>query len=57
MKFIASNKLLRFVKLPLVDYCLEQKMQCDNVLQATSGQLKKQEQIIWLAGTGLTLKY
>lgn len=59
MKFIGSNKLIRFVKLSLVDYCLEQKTQHGNTLQATLGQLKYSEQIIWLEGTGqsLTLKY
>lgn len=45
MKFICCNKLIRFVKLSLVDYCLEQKMQHDNMLQATLGQLKYSEQI------------
>lgn len=59
MKFIACNKLIRVVKLSLVDDCLEHKMQHDNMLQATLGQLKYSEQMTCLEGIGLslTLKY
>lgn len=57
MKFIASNKLIRVVKLSLVDDYLEHKMQHDNVLETILGQLKSFEQIICLKGTGLSLTF
>lgn len=57
MKFIASDKLIRAVKLSLVDYCLDHKMQHDSMLGATLGQLKYSEKIICLEGTGLNFTF